>query len=245
MTDVHCHILHSIDDGPKSLEESIALVRSCANDGIKTMVSTSHYYSAHTPLEDFVDRRDRRIAELKSVLPENGINMDIRSAAEIHITEILLNLSSMKELCIENTSFALLEIPYNEADMDRVCDLIERIVSYYCIKPIIAHVERYDNLVKNEAQVLKFRSMGCLIQVDSDSMIQMFGKDKRFVSKLIKHGLVDLIASDCHGGKRIQNLPKAYENIAKRFSPSVVDALQKNAARVLEDKPVSEIIGRY
>ena len=62
MVDIHTHVLFRFDDGPKTLDESLALLEKTAASGVTDVVSTSHYYSAHMSAEEFTERRTKRLA---------------------------------------------------------------------------------------------------------------------------------------------------------------------------------------
>lgn len=243
MIDIHSHILSRFDDGPESIEESIKLLESCRDAGITTMCSTSHYYSSHMAYDEFTERRFRRIDELKKAAAGNGIDVKIVCAAEVNMTPILLNLSNVRELCYDGTSYILLEIPHSETDFDAQCTLIDKIVSYYNVKPIIAHVERYGFLIKNFGNLEQLRRMGCLIQIDADSLLKGGLLQKLAVIKLIKKGLADFVASDCHGKTRYQNLAEAYSVIEAKVGQDAVRKFKENAEMMLKNLNTEEICG--
>ena len=101
MTDIHTHVLFNIDDGPETLEESIQLLKSCKEAGINTVVSTSHYYSARVEMDVFTGRRERRIKSVKEALENDKIDINLLTASEVHMTDVLYNLKDIMPLCIE------------------------------------------------------------------------------------------------------------------------------------------------
>ena len=236
MTDIHAHVLHRFDDGPNSLDKSVELLKSCRDAGITRIAATSHYYSSHMPYEEFEDRRRRRIDELRSVLENNGIPIELVPAAEVHMTEILLNLKSVKSLCYGDTDKILLEIPHSEKDFEKQYALIDRIMSYYNVIPVIAHIERYSFLMSNEINVDRLRDMGCFIQIDTQAIVKGSWLLKNKVLRLIRNGKVDFVASDCHGTDRPQNLKTAYEFIEKKLGKQTVELLKDNAQKLLTEK---------
>ena len=232
MTDIHAHILPRFDDGPQSLDESAELVKSCTDKGIGVIVSTSHYYSSRMPYEEFADRRKRRIAELETELEKKNIDVKIIPAAEVNISDILLNLGDISGLCFGNSRYILLEIPHEASDFEKYFGIIERIVSYYNVIPVIAHIERYRFFLSCPKNIDRLKEIGCLIQIDAQALKERSFFKKRKILSFIKNGKADIIASDCHGGDRPQNLPEAYEIISKSIGERYVGILKQNADTV-------------
>jgi protein-tyrosine phosphatase len=232
MTDIHTHILSNIDDGPKTENDSLLLLKALEADGVTRVVSTSHFYSANKQLEEFVAKRDERLETIKRLIEENNINIRVYAGAEVNIHKIMLNYESLKPICFEGTNNILLEIPYELGDFEDNSDLIYKIMSYYNVTPIIAHIDRYDFLFKNEKNVTYLKEMGCVIQVDADCFDSLFMRAR--IIKMIKKDLIDVVASDCHNlEKRKPNLKKAYSLIEKKAGVDAVARLRQNASSLV------------
>lgn len=234
MLDIHSHILHRFDDGPVSLDKSIELMKELEASGVTDVVASSHFYSHRMSIDEFCDRRDRRIAELKEAATKNGIGLNIISGAEVHIDRLLLNAESLRPLCIEGTNTILLEIPHDTTDVEEPQYLIEKIMSYYSVRPVIAHVERYGFFFRKMANLAYFKDMGCVIQIDAVCLLSGIFM-KHFALKAIKKGYVDVIASDCHDtALRDPNLAKAYAVVEKKLGAETVKRLKDNAQMLVE-----------
>lgn len=234
MLDIHSHILHRFDDGPVSIEKSIELIKALEASGVTDAVASSHFYSHRMSIDEFCDRRDRRIAELKEAAVQNDIRLNILSGAEVHIDRLLLNAETLRPLCIEGTNTILLEIPHDTVDMEEPLYLIEKIISYYSVKPVIAHVERYGFFFRRMKNLEYFKDMGCIIQIDAVCLMSGIFM-RNFALKAIKKGYVDVIASDCHDVElREPNLAKAYAVIEKKLGTETVQYLKNNAEMLIE-----------
>ncbi|MBP5245692.1 MAG: hypothetical protein J6036_04480 [Clostridia bacterium] len=232
MTDIHTHILSNIDDGPKTEEESLKLLKELEATGVTRVVSTSHFYSASKQIEDFTQKRDERLAAARQLVKDNNLNLTIFSGAEVNIHKIILNYESLKPICFEGTNNILLEIPYELGDFEDNSDLIYKIMSYYNVTPVIAHIDRYDFLFKSEKNVRYLKEMGCVIQVDADCFDSLFMRAR--IMKMIKNELIDVVASDCHNlEKRRPNLHAAYKLIEKKTNADVVARLRQNASSLV------------
>jgi protein-tyrosine phosphatase len=104
--------------------------------------------------------------------------------------------------------------------------------------PVIAHVERYECL-SDISRIEDLQELGALIQVNADSVLGIDGRHfKRYTKKLLKAGLVDVIASDSHGTKeRVCNMKKCYEYVAKKFGDDY-------AQEIMQTTPENIINGR-
>ncbi len=234
MTDLHSHVLYNIDDGPATLQQSLILINACSATGVKTIACTSHYYSGKVSFDEFVDRRDRRIKEISTYLERENIDVRLISSAEVHMSEVLLSQKNIDALCYGNSNYILLEIPSSEVGVTKPVSYIERVMSYYRKSPIVAHIERYKYLFKNSKNLSTLKNMGCLLQVDAGVIADGSFLQRRRVLSLIKQGLVDIIASDCHDcQKRRPNLSEAYDIIESKLGKSVVDKLKANCEMVV------------
>lgn len=234
MTDIHSHILHETDDGPATLDDSIHLLTTLYETGVDRVVATSHYYSAIQSPEEFVANRSARISEIEAELENKGVGIGILPGAEVLIDRLILNQKSLKGLCYNGTRHILLEIPHTERNYGDYVELIERIMSYYNVIPVVAHVERYPYFSKCIKNVQYLKDMGCLVQLDAQCFFDTFWL-KHFGYTLLKKGLVDVIGSDCHDLKlRCPNLHSAYEVIGKKMGKDTVDLLKYNADCVIK-----------
>lgn len=229
MIDVHTHILHDMDDGPATLEESINLIKKIAETGVDAVAATSHFYPIVESKESYVSKRNVRLAELSKRLDEESINVKVIPGAEVLLSDFLLNQSSLRDVCYNEGRYILIELPKKYCDFDETVLLLEKVISYYNVIPVIAHAERYKCLVKDIKNIKYLKDMGCLIQIDSDCFIDCFAQ-RHFVFHLLRNNLVDVIGSDCHDAvKRSSNLSLAYKTIADKRGTDIVEALKLNA----------------
>ncbi len=245
MTDLHAHILFGLDDGPQDINESIRLLKNCALSGVTQIAATSHYYSSTTYYESYINRRNRRIQALNEEISNQDLNIKIIPAAEVYMSEFLLNLKSLDDLKYGNSEYILLEIPRSELPTDRVIPFIEQLISYFGIKPVIAHVEKYPFLIARKSNLEMLNQIGCLLQVDAESLLPGAPLILRArVMSLIKKGYIDVIASDCHDCiRRPQNLSRAYEVIEKKAGAVVTRLLKDTADKIFSDAVQTHNVG--
>ena len=210
MIDIHTHILPNVDDGSSSLEVSLAMVKHELSIGVNTIICTPHH---------ILHRYDKTVEEIKQsykLLTEEvkrqNLPVTILLGQEIcytHREDAIKLLQECKLLTLNNTNYVLLEFSFTREPED-ITDIIYNF-SIKGYKVIVAHVERYNWITLDK--VMSLKSEGAIIQVNSGAIIGAAGwKEKRFSHKLLKKGLVDVIASDVHSF-RYSTLDKAYKKV--------------------------------
>ena len=111
IADLHSHILPDIDDGPKTVELAVELVKLQIKDGINVTVATPHFDSGNDDINEFLQKRTQSFDALHMSLVNSSINFEIKKAAEVFIHPKLMDISQKKQLCIEGTCFMLVELP--------------------------------------------------------------------------------------------------------------------------------------
>lgn len=199
MIDIHTHIL-PVDDGAKDFNDSLELINQELKEGIKTVVLTPHMNYLYN---DVV-----KIKEAYEILKSHNLNINLLLGSEIrYYDNMVSDLNKGLLLTINNTKYVLVE--FSLKNKDNITDgIYELIVSGY--KPIVAHIERYSYLTKEE--IIEIKRMGALIQVNAKSFEK---KDyKKVLHFLLKNNYVDFVASDCHD--------VVYRNVDFNFAKEIV-----------------------
>lgn len=229
MVDIHSHILPSIDDGPKTFEESQELVRLQFDDGIDTAVATPHFNPDEDNLDDFLNKRAESYEKLSAKLA-NCNNFKIKIASEVLLHPQLLQLPLKTQLCIEGTSFMLTELPWDYWP-EWVNDVLFKL-QLEGITPILSHAEKYSPVLKEPNKLYKLVSKGILVQVNATSIIKSDSNKKVF--ELIKHRLVHFIATDAHSANlRPPQMKTALHILEKKFGSELIKYLSENAENVI------------
>ena len=221
LVDIHSHIITKVDDGSENVEASIFLLNKEKEAGTTHIILTPHYRRGM--FESSIDKIKEGYNDLVNCAKSNNIDIELFLGQEIYIRKV----DSFKEyfnkgkiIPMNNTDFYLLEFSYdNEIDITEVvynAKLLNK-------KVIIAHIEKYNYVGIKEAMDIK--DSGALIQVNASSIVGRYGfKLKRKAMKLIKEGLVDFVASDCHANREF-DLLKAYNLVTRKFGSSVSNKL--------------------
>ncbi len=212
MIDIHTHILPNIDDGADSVSASAELLQMEADQGVKEIVFTPHYYGTKTA-EEFLALREEAKKSIEEYIPKG---MKVRMGAEILLTGV--NDPTDEAICalaIEGTKCVMFELPFSSRWTERLLDRISDFIAETGYTPIIAHVERYAEALNNPSILVELVRMGCLLQINTHALKNR--KTRRFVLALMKHGLVHCMGTDAHDtAHRAPNYAEAREIIRKK-----------------------------
>ncbi|CIN17287.1 TPA: capsular polysaccharide biosynthesis protein Cps4B [Streptococcus pneumoniae] len=221
MIDIHSHIVFDVDDGPKSREESKALLAESYRQGVRTIVSTSHRRKGmfETPEEKIAEN----FLQVREIAKEVADDLVIAYGAEIYYTLDALEKLEKKEIPTLNDSrYALIEFSMHTSYRQIHTGLSN--ILMLGITPVIAHIERYDALENNEKRVRELIDMGCYTQINSYHVLKpkLFGERYKFMKKraryFLERDLVHVVASDMHNlNKRPPYMKEAYELISKQY----------------------------
>ena len=240
MIDMHCHILYGIDDGCKTIEESIETIRNMKSVGFNTIVLTPHY------IEDSLFKANNnlkleRLEILKEELLKNNIDVNLFLGNEIFINESINELIINKEIrSINNTRYILIELPFNNQILNLDDYLYELKLKGY--KIIIAHPERYTYFKDNYEEARKLYDSGVLFQVNYGSIIGQYGSSSlKLVKKLLKDDMVDFISTDIH--KPSSSLFDKFDDIKHKIIKIIgedkfKDISYNNILKVINDEDI-------
>ena len=230
--DFHSHLLPGMDDGCRSLDESIALLRDSYARGIKIMVATPHFYPGREDPESFLLRRDKALENLRAAIADAQITdiPKVALGAEVAYFNGLSRCASLDKLCILGTNVMLVEMPFG-AWSERVIDDVGLLGAFGFV-PIIAHIERYIGY-QSSSVLRQICSSELLIQTNAEALLSV--RTRRMVLKGLREGWIDVLGSDSHGTeKRAQNIDEATGVIRSRLGESAVAELEGFSRRLLE-----------
>jgi protein-tyrosine phosphatase len=177
MIDLHCHILPGLDDGPATIEESIAMAESAIADGITHVVATPHSNSRY--FFDFLQVRQLR-DELQARISGR---LNIATGCDFHLNPE--NLESLRKeprhFCINQRDFLLVE--FNEFSIPPAMDQALHEIQLAGVRPVITHPERNGILRAHPERLKKWVRHGCFAQVTGGALTGGFSAG-RFVCNL-------------------------------------------------------------
>jgi len=238
MIDLHCHILPGLDDGAKTLEDSLEMARIAVSDGIKTIVATPHFFRGDVSAGDLASIEEKREALIEG-LAKNEIHVDVKQGAEVHISHNLIDeiKKGRGNLVLNGSSYMFVEFPSDHI-FPGVKNLFFDLMSEG-ITPIITHPERNSVFQENPGLLFDLVEAGALAQANSGSFLGLYGgKSTEVVVRFLEWNLIHFIASDGHSPRSIPpRLSGALERAESVVGKERALALVKdNPQAVLEDK---------
>jgi protein-tyrosine phosphatase len=197
MIDIHLHILPGVDDGPETMQESLALAQTLTREGIHMAVATPHYNDVF-PQRSAAEIRER-VHEVQQELDRHGIPLRLFAGHEALIKPGLIEDIRAGYLSTLNGSRYLLLELWNTTWLP----VTERVIfelRALGIIPILAHPERYRAFQQDHHRLAALLQQGVLTQLTASSLVGLWGKTiQRSAETLLKKGLIHFIASDAHG----------------------------------------------
>lgn len=228
MIDFHCHLLHGIDDGSRNLETSINILKKSAEQGVKRIIATPHFYASEMSIDSFLRNRQKAYEELRGAIPE-----EIREAvpelmlgAEVAFFDNMWASERIGELTIAGTGIIMVEMPFVEWEEHHLRE-IGKLAEKYTV--IIAHIERFMNR-DNRRGIRRLLEMSRVkpikIQVNAGAFDNR--KVRRKLIKMFAAGEAHMLGSDCHGmNRRPPNLPVGAEAIRTELGEAALLKLNK------------------
>ncbi len=205
VVDIHSHLIPGIDDGSKTMEESIELIKRYSALGFKKLVTTPHIMSdAYRNTPDIILGG---LDKLREAVLREGIKMELDAAAEYYFDEGFMKLIKEKKLLSIAGKYVLFEVSYmNPPDnvMQAIFDI--QIAGY---TPILAHPERYPFWYNRFDEYHKIKDAGALLQLNTNSLVGYYGPDaKKIAERMVDEQMIDFIGSDMHGSRHMMALEK-------------------------------------
>ncbi len=234
MIDYHSHFLPGIDDGSKSINESLYMLSAWINQGVDNIVATPHFYADRNTPEKFLEDRKRSYNSLKKAI--SGYSPELQAkfpgvmlGAEVHYFDGISHYEGLRDLCFEGTNLMLLEMPFRDWS-ERLLDEVANLHYTTGIMPIAAHIERYsDQRLFND-----FMDLDIFFQSNAHFIYDK--KSTRKACKLLKSGTITFIGSDAHNtDTRPVNMGLAEDAITKALGSQFIEELTNKQFEIISD----------
>lgn len=236
MKDLHCHLLHGIDDGCSDLNESVDVLKKAASQGITEIMITPHYME-NTKYNCNNNEKKKLFKNLEKKIGEENINLKLYLGNEIYFTENMLELLVNKEIMsLNDGKYLLIEFPMHNM-IHGTRDYLFRLINKGYI-PIIAHPERYRFFQEHPDFIEKYINMGVLFQGNYLSLYGKYGKNaKKLLKFYLKKGYITFLASDIHHIDDDYKMDKLYKDVKKivKSDEKVLDLLENNFDYVINN----------
>lgn len=221
VTDFHSHVLPGIDDGSQSLGESLKLLRMEAEQGIRQVVATPHFYGHRDTLEGFLSRREAAATQLKQAIKTETDLPQVLVAAEVYYFNGISETSVLKDLTVEGTDCVLIEMPMQEWTESMYRE-IARIPERQGLQPIIAHIDRYIRPLRRNSHVAKMEQLPVWIQANGEFFLNK--RTRSMAMRMLRERRIHLLGSDCHNlNSRKPNLGQTAEIIRSQLGSGAIE----------------------
>ncbi|MBQ8534730.1 MAG: hypothetical protein IJ463_03480 [Bacilli bacterium] len=240
MIDIHSHILFGIDDGSKSIEESINILNKAIRNGYTDIILTPHYRFEQNFVCNNLNKY-KRFVELQNEVNKLELPINLYLGNEITIDEDLFYyLNAEEAMPLNGTRYLLIELPFFNAfeDLDKA---IDRLLSKGNI-PIIAHPERYE-YYEDLSEFERLLKKGVLFQGNINTLYGKYGsKAKATLEEMLKKNMIHFMASDIHNDSqtsydRVTDAKRRVEELT-RSKKIAEDLFINNARRVINNEKI-------
>lgn len=230
MTDLHTHILPGMDDGAKTLEESLQLLEEQGRQGVNTVALTPHFYGRRETAATFLARREAAWTQLLEATQDQAYP-ELILGAEVAWMPDMAQWPELESLCYQGTKILLVELPMMPWT-DSIFRELYSLEGRRGIIPMIAHLDRYFH-VQKKRDIERLLEMGYPVQISADALTR-FSVKKLALELLANYDGV--LISDCHNLKdRAPNMENALKIIEKKLGARMRSHIVANTDAVLCD----------
>lgn len=217
-TDIHHHLTYGVDDGPSAWEGTERMLLAACKNGIGKIIATPHVSPGRREfdLPDYLSK----VKQMNAYCAQKGLPLSIYSGAEIFYTEATLRfLDAGRIPTLAGTRYVLPEFK-PDVTFDWIYAAARTLMNegYY---PVLAHIERYDCLVRHVERVYELRDFPNLrLQINCSTVIKPHGFFfvKKFCERLFHEQMIDYVATDSHNTHaRAVNMREAYRVLRERY----------------------------
>ena len=233
MADIHCHLLPYVDDGAQDLDEALELLKMQYRQSVRLICFTPHLRKGmfETTDEDIL-RRFEKIYEQATEVFKGKMKLCF-SREYFCDSEYMRRVEEDDVIPLGNGNYLLTEFS-NRYARQQCFEYVQNVIRHG-YRPLVAHVERFTEL-QSLGSVQRLIKMGAKIQVNAGSLLGREGiKQMIWTRKLLKEGLVHVVASDAHDTEsRPPELAKAATFLEKKLGQSKAEELLwKNPLEIL------------
>jgi protein-tyrosine phosphatase len=207
--DLHSHILAGVDDGARTLDESLAIARAAVGSGVELMAATPH---VRADFPTTAETMERLVEETRNALRAADIELELRGGGEVSLDFLpRLALEELRRFGLAgNPRYVLLEFPYEGWPLG-----LETVVASLReeeITVVLAHPERSESVQVSPLQLLPVVTEGALVQLTASSLTGAGGRRARQAADaLLERELAHLVAGDLHAPGARSGLDAAAE----------------------------------
>lgn len=233
LIDFHSHVLPGIDDGSKSVEMSIQMLRVEAQQGIGHVVATPHFYPQYDTPERFLKRRAAAEIALREEMQKHTGLPELSVGAEVYYFPGISDSEGISELTIDQKRCILIEMP-TSTWTEAMYRELEGLYVKRGLIPIVAHIDRYIGRFHNRGIPKRLAQLPVLIQANAEFFLERYTSS--LALRMLKKEEIHLLGSDCHDlSSRKPNLQDALDLIYRRLGRDAMEGIFSCQRNVLAE----------
>ncbi len=226
--DLHSHLLPGIDDGAKTVEESLALIRRLQGMGFNRFITTPHVMADLYPNTPEIILE--KLEVVRAAAREEGLEVQIDAAAEYLMDEAFGEKMAAVELLTLPGNRVLVEMAFVSAPPNLDQYIFQLQTKGY--KVLLAHPERYLFFRDNFKRYESLKDRGVEFQMNLLSLVGYYGKPiQDNALRLLKAGMIDYLATDLHHERHAENLERLLQE--KKISRLLAEYVQRMKNQLL------------
>ncbi len=217
--DLHSHLIPGIDDGVKTMEESLDILRRFQKLGYTKIITTPHIMSHR--YANTAEILQKGLQQLRKRVQEEQIPIQVEIASEYYLDDHLMDLVARFDVLTFGTKkYLLFEMSYINLPLN--LDAMIEVMQEAGYTPVLAHPERYVYLAKNFGKYRALKQLGVLFQLNINSLAGYYSDEvKHLAQRLVNEGMIDFVGSDVHHKRHMHAIEKvvttsAYRDIFKK-----------------------------
>jgi len=201
--DMHSHLIPGIDDGAKTMEDSIALIKAMKELGYQKLITTPHIMTDFYPNTSEIILKG--LKNVKAALKKAEVDIEIEAAAEYLVDENFTKLVKKDDLLSFGDKYILIELSFFQAPLNLDEIIFELQIKGY--KIILAHPERYTYWHNNWEEYKKLKNKEVFLQINMSSLSDYYGFPcRKIAERMLKENMVEFLGSDVHNFIYLQDI---------------------------------------
>ena len=233
LTDIHNHILPMVDDGASSVVEALKMIKRQEKDGVKNIILTPHYRKGMFEVSS--EEVEWKFYKFREFVERKGFGVNLYLGRECYgDTELVKSLLANPTFQMNGTKYVLVEFSHYY-EFQKIRNSVYELVSEG-YNPILAHIERYACLTKNDEYIEELTDMGAYMQVNAGTLLGKMGIIQKCMCKRwLQERRIHFIASDAHDlQKRKPNLLECKKYVEKKVGDHANEIFVENPQLILE-----------
>lgn len=233
MVDFHSHVLPGMDDGADSVEMSLRMLEESARQGVDLIFATSHFYADEDDPHSFLQRRNEAYQVLRAAMEKRGGRYPgILLGAEVLYFPGMSVADELRTLAMGNTNCLLVEPPLVHWTDTMLDEIEETGTNLKCI-PVIAHIDRYMRILKDNTLFDRIEGRKMLVQVNASFFV--YPETAEMALRYLQADKIHFVGSDCHNmTSRAPNLAAAADNINRSGCAAAFEMLNRRVYTFLD-----------